>query len=188
MATNTNDSATYLYRLTFANTISAPKKDLPELILDQGAKMEFKDSDREYYLTLGGVKINRKIYQPVEIEAELTLEQKSDNNTSTTPQAPSFSSVTDLLMRRMVKVDLMETSQTSENNGEPEKKLVQTLAWNCFVYEMDPLLKRNGDSTQMYVKLNIFSMDKLMTLNKYSKAYVARKLGCPGNSGCRLFI
>lgn len=177
MATNTNDSATYLYRLTFANTISAPKKDLPELILDQGAKMEFKDSDREYYLTLGGVKINRKIYQPVEIEAELTLEQKSDNNSSTTPQAPSFSSVTDLLMRRMVKVDLMETKQTSENDTAPEKKLVQTLAWNCFVYEMDPLLKRNGDSTQMYVKLNIFSMDKLMTLNKYSKAYVARKLG-----------
>ena len=177
MATNTNDSSVYLYRLTFANTISAPKKDLPELILDQGAKMEFKDSDREYYLTLGGVKINRKIYQPVEIEAELTLEQKSDNNTSTTPQAPSFSSVTDLLMRRMVKVDLMETSQTAENDAEPEKKLVQTLAWNCFVYEMDPLLKRNGDSTQMYVKLNIFSMDKLMTLNKYSKAYVARKLG-----------
>lgn len=177
MATNTNDSSVYLYRLTFANTISAPKKDLPELILDQGAKMEFKDSDREYYLTLGGVKINRKIYQPVEIEAELTLEQKSDNNTSTTPQAPSFSSVTDLLMRRMVKVDLMETKQTSENDTAPEKKLVQTLAWNCFVYEMDPLLKRNGDSTQMYVKLNIFSMDKLMTLNKYSKAYVARKLG-----------
>ena len=177
MATNTNDSATYLYRLTFANTISAPKTELPELILDQGAKMEFKDSDREYYLTLGGVKINRKIYQPVEIEAELTLEQKSDNNSSTTPQAPSFSSVTDLLMRRMVKVDLMETKQTSENDTAPEKELVQTLAWNCFVYEMDPLLKRNGDSTQMYVKLNIFSMDKLMTLNKYSKAYVARKLG-----------
>ena len=177
MATNTNDSSVYLYRLTFANTISAPKKDLPELVLDQGAKMEFKDSDREYYLTLGGVKINRKIYQPVEIEVELTLEQKSDNNTSTTPQAPSFSSVTDLLMRRMVKVDLMKTGQTSENNTEPEKELVQTLAWNCFVYEMDPLLKRNGDSTQMYVKLNIFSMDKLMTLNKYSKAYVARKLG-----------
>lgn len=85
MATNTNDSSVYLYRLTFANTISAPKKDLPELVLDQGAKMEFKDSAREYYLTLGGVKINRKIYQPVEIEVELTLEQKSDNNTSTTP-------------------------------------------------------------------------------------------------------
>ena len=34
MATNTNDSSVYLYRLTFANTISAPKKDLPELILD----------------------------------------------------------------------------------------------------------------------------------------------------------
>ena len=177
MATNTNDSSVYLYRLTFANTISAPKKDLPELVLDQGKKNGFKDSDREYYLTLRGVKINRKIYQPVEIEAELTFEQKTDNNSSTNPQAPSFSSVTDLLMRRMVKVDLMETSQTTENNAEPEMKLVQILAWNCFVYEMDPLLKRNGDSTQMYVKLNIFSMDKLMTLNKYSKAYVARKLG-----------
>ena len=177
MATNTNDSSVYLYRLTFANTITAPKTNLTALVLDQGEKSVFKDSDREYSLTLRGVKINRKIYQPVEIEVELTFEQNTDNNSSTTPQAPSFSSVTALLMRRMVTVDLMKPKQTSENNTAPEKELVQTLAYNCFVYEMDPLLKRNGDSTQMYVKLNIFSMDKLMTLNKYSKAYVGRKLG-----------
>ena len=51
------------------------------------------------------------------------------------------------------------------------------IAKNCYVFEVNPQLKRDTKGAKMYVKLNIFSMDKLMTLNKYSKAYVARKLG-----------
>ena len=54
---------------------------------------------------------------------------------------------------------------------------VYTIAENCYVYELDPQLRRFNNSKKLFVKLNIFSMDKLMTLNKYSKAYVARKLG-----------
>ena len=173
MATGNNQSAVYLYRLTFKNTITAPEKELKELIMDQGARNVGKDEEREYYLTLGGVKINRKIYQPLEIEAELTIEQKSGSTT----QAPSFSNVSTLLLRRMVKLELMKTEQTSDNNEEPEKILVQEIARNCYVYEIDPQLKRNNNGMQMYVKMSIFSMDKLMTLNQYSKAYVARKLG-----------
>ena len=173
MATGDNKSAVYLYRLTFNNTITAPEKELKELIMDQGARNVGKDEEREYYLTLGGVKINRKIYQPLEIEAELTIEQKSGSTT----QAPSFSNVSTLLLRRIVKLELMETQQTSENDEEPERKVVQEIARNCYVYEIDPQLKRNNNGMQMYVKMNIFSMDKLMTLNQYSKAYVARKLG-----------
>ncbi len=103
MATGNNQSAVYLYRLTFKNTITAPEKELKELIMDQGARNVGKDEEREYYLTLGGVKINRKIYQPLEIEAELTIEQKSGSTT----QAPSFSNVSTLLLRRMVKLELM---------------------------------------------------------------------------------
>ena len=62
------------------------------------------------------------------------------------------------------------------------------LAQNYYVHEVNPQLKRDSDGLIMYIKLQIFSMDKLMTLNKYSKAYVARKLG----SGilmpeCRMF-
>ena len=173
MATGDKKSAVYLYRLTFNNTITAPEKELKELIMDQGARNVGKDEEREYYLTLGGVKINRKIYQPLEIEAELTIEQKS----GTTTQVPSFSNVSTLLLRRIVKLELMETQQTSENDEEPERKVVQEIARNCYVYEIDPQLKRNNNGMQMYVKMNIFSMDKLMTLNQYSKAYVARKLG-----------
>ena len=173
MATGNNQNAVYLYRLTFKNTITAPEKELKELIMDQGARNVGKDEEREYYLTLGGVKINRKIYQPLEIEAELTIEQKSGSTT----QAPSFSNVSTLLLRRMVKLELMKTEQTSDNNEEPEKILVQEIARNCYVYEIDPQLKRNNNGMQMYVKMSIFSMDKLMTLNQYSKAYVARKLG-----------
>ena len=173
MATGDKKSAVYLYRLTFNNTITAPEKELKELIMDQGARNVGKDEEREYYLTLGGVKINRKIYQPLEIEAELTIEQKS----GTTTQVPSFSNVSTLLLRRIVKLELMETQQTSENDEEPERKVVQEIARNCYVYEIDPQLKRNNNGMQMYVKMNIFSMDKLMTLNQYSKAYVACKLG-----------
>ena len=65
----------------------------------------------------------------------------------------------------------MSTANTSGNAK------TYTIADNCFIYEVEPQLLRDVNGTKMCVKLHIFSMDKLMTLNQYSKAYVARKLG-----------
>ena len=165
----------FYYRLTFGNVIASTGKQLEELTLNQGDRTEISDGSNNYYMVLCGVKVNRKIYQPTEIEAELNLTQETtdaQNQKKTT--APKFSDIKGYLLQREVSLDIVDKEE-KDKDGKP---LTYNVAKNCYVYEMTPQLKRDvNGGTKMYVKLSIFSLDKLMTLNKYSKAYVARKLG-----------
>jgi uncharacterized protein involved in type VI secretion and phage assembly len=160
--THTDRQQPVIFRLTLGNVIFA--KGPGELVLDQNIQKLFKDreTNASYYIMLRSVKMNRKIYQPTEIECELDFMLQTINTSGAEEMtAPSFKAVTDMFLRRRVKLEVGS----------------YTLAENCYVFEVNPMLKRDTNGTKMYVKLNIFSMDKLMTLNKYSKAYVARKLG-----------
>ena len=132
------------------------------------------DDNRNYYMLLCGVKVNRKIYQPTEIEAELDFtHETTDAQNKKKSTAPKFSDIKGYLLQREVTVDIVDNDK-KDKDGKP---VTYNVAKNCYVFEMTPQLQRDVDGTKMYVKLSIFSMDKLMTLNKYSKAYVARKLG-----------
>lgn len=167
-----------IYRLSFGNTITSPNQNLKTLLIEQGLQKEFSDGSNSYYLTLRGIKVNRKIYQPTEIEAEVDFMQKTtDAAGKETTEAPSFSDVTALLLNRQVKVEILHVDRVINTTKTLEYIDSSTVAENCYVYELNPQLKHDVNGSKMYVKLNIFSMDKLMTLNKYSKAYVARKLG-----------
>ena len=172
-------SANFVFILTFGNRITEPKKDLPTLTLTQKEQITVTDQNRQsYYLTLNGVKVNKKIYRPCHIEAELDFTQQTKDTTGTeATKSPPFKEVAGLLRQRQVKVELLkvDNGSTLEQSRATNKTIL--VAENCYVYELDPQLKRDIDGTKLFVKLNIFSMDKLMTLNKYSKAYVARKLG-----------
>ena len=164
----------FIYRLTFGKVIATTGDQPKELLLDQGARTTISDGKNSYYVTLCGVKVNRKIYQPTEIEAELDFTQETtdaQNQKETT--APKFSDIKGFLLQREVTLDIAD-QEKKDDDGNP---LTYGVARNCYVYEMTPQLKRDVNGTKMYVKLSIFSVDKLMTLNKYSKAYVARKLG-----------
>ena len=164
----------FIYRLTFGNVIATTGDQPKELLLDQGARTTISDGKNSYYVTLCGVKVNRKIYQPTEIEAELDFTQETtdaQNQKETT--APKFSDIKGFLLQREVTLDIAD-QEKKDDDGNP---LTYGVARNCYVYETTPQLKRDVNGTKMYVKLSIFSVDKLMTLNKYSKAYVARKLG-----------
>ena len=175
MGTESKTNALLFYRLTFGNVIANVEKQPPMLQLEHGSGKKVSDGDKEYFVVLCGVKINRKIYQPTEIEAELDItETITDTSGKTTGSAPKFSDVRDFLLQREVSLDILEMERTSQALVCKE---IHTIATNCYVYELTPQLKNEGSTTKMYVKLSIFSMDKLMTLNKYSKAYVARKLG-----------
>ena len=175
MGTESKTNALLVYRLTFGNVIANVEKQPPMLQLEHGSGKKVSDGDKEYFVVLCGVKINRKIYQPTEIEAELDItETITDTSGKTTGSAPKFSDVRDFLLQREVSLDILEMERTSQALVCKE---IHTIATNCYVYELTPQLKKEGSTTKMYVKLSIFSMDKLMTLNKYSKAYVARKLG-----------
>ena len=168
--------SSFVYRLTFGNKITNPKTELDKLQLEQSVLKNFKDkkSDITYSIVLHGVKVNKKIYQPCEIEVELDYMQVTGENTS---KAPSFQAVSSMFFERQVKLEIVHLNREKDTTKTTEYGSSYTVAENCYVYELNPLLKRDTNGTKMYVKLNIFSMDKLMTLNKYSKAYVARKLG-----------
>ena len=181
MATNNDNvrkNAYYIYRLTLGDMIlSKSNSTLDDLVLEQRSNVTFVDNDTnlKYNVTLNGVKVNKKIYQPTEIEAELDFTPKDDGVVA----PPSMEAVSALLLQRHVTLELLHMNFETIN-GElqnTETGDTYTIAENCYVYELDPQLRRFNNSKKLFVKLNIFSMDKLMTLNKYSKAYVARKLG-----------
>ena len=177
MGTDSTKKNLFIYRLTFGDVIAYDNdpKQMAKLEINQGVRKEISDGTNSYYLLLLGIKVNRKIYQPTEIEAELDITQitvgLSNLEESTAPQ---FDDVRNLLLQRQVSLDILEVDRIT---GILVDKAPMNIAKNCYVYEMTPQLQRDVDGTKMYVKLSIFSMDKLMTLNKYSKAYVARKLG-----------
>ena len=167
----------FVYILTLGNTITAPSKNLEVLELIQEESVTVTDKEGlSYFLNLNGVKINKKIYEPNEIEVELIFRQVT-NDTSKPVRAPSFSEVSDLLLQRQAKVEILKVPGESTFEQARSTNSTFTIAESYYVFEVDPMLKRESDGTIMTVKMSIFSMDKLMTLNKYSKAYVARKLG-----------
>ena len=177
---NVQKNAYFIYRLTLGDKILSKDKSAPtleDLVLEQRNSVTFMDNDTKlkYEVTLCGVKVNKKIYQPTEIEAELNFTPKDEGVVA----PPSMEAVSALLLQRQVKLELMHMNFETVNDQlqNTETGNVYTIAENCYVYELDPQLRRFNNSKKLFVKLNIFSMDKLMTLNKYSKAYVARKLG-----------
>ena len=154
-----------------------------KLVQGIGVLMDNSADSSTYYVTLRGVKVNKKIYQPTEIEAEVDFTlQTNDTSGHDSTKVPSFEVASSLFMRREVKLEIIESIKSSTSGNpvitETDKNTnVYPVAKSCFVYEVFPKLKCDSNGKKMYVKLNIFSMDKLMTINKYSKAYVARKLG-----------
>lgn len=102
-------------------------------------------------LDLHALRFNRKLYQPGEIEAEISIKP-----------ALAVSDVVTAFLNQKVELTLVSASKTIANN--------------YYVHELLPQ-KKKGDDTILYIKLLIYSMDKVMTLDKYSKVYVGKKLG-----------
>ena len=63
----------FFYRLIFGNIIDLDGDQPQELMLEQGSQKKISDGKNNYLLLLCGIKVNRKIYQPTEIEAELDI-------------------------------------------------------------------------------------------------------------------
>ena len=168
-------NALYVYRLAFGNSVMDPGTNLEAVTLEQSTLLDVSDANNNTYsIVLHGVKVNKKIYQPTEIEVEMDFMQKGANDTTT---APTFKAVSAMFLQRQVKVFLVHVNRELNKTNTLDYGNIYTVAENCYVYELNPQLRRDTNGTKMFVKLKIFSMDKLMTLNKYSKAYVASKLG-----------
>jgi hypothetical protein len=95
------------YSLSFKNSITAPAENLEELVLNQGVGVEVEEDENLYTLTLKWVKVNKKLYQPLEIEAELFfMQQIVDPTGKQSTKAPSFFAVTSLLLQRQVELKI----------------------------------------------------------------------------------
>lgn len=102
-------------------------------------------------LTLNSLKYKKKVYEPCEILASINLVS------STT--LPTNAEVVNAFLNQLVDVKINTTD----------------IAINYFVYKVRPIFC--GTSSQsMTVELGIYSPDKLMTLDKYSRAYTAKRL------------
>lgn len=117
--------------------------------------MSFGNSS--YKVTLLRMKYKKKVYEPCEILAELRIDGIARN-----------SEVVATFLNQ--KVDMEVEYETAD-----KKKKSVTIATNYFVYKVRPVFNVTS-STTMTVELGIYSADKMMTLDKYSRAYTAKKL------------
>ena len=167
---------TFSYKLTLGNTIDNEAKD--SLELEQRDKKSITIGEKSYKIALNGVKFNRKIYQPGEIEAEILInEDLTGKDKIFATEVPTSSETKSLFMMRQVTLQVIQKdddgNQVNTENPDDNK-----IAINYYVHELNPqLLKQASGGLTLAVKLTAYSMDKVMTLDKYSKVYVAKKLG-----------
>ena len=151
--------STYLYKLYLGNSIEKFSTPIDAIELEQLGKVVVKHKNVDYTLAMQGVKVDRKVYQPGKIEVEISAE----GTTEPTPEV-----LEQLLQKRIAKLVVSNDTQKS----------TFIVAENYYVQEVIPQFVRQASgSNQIYVKLIIYSVDKLMTLSKYSRVHVAKKLG-----------
>lgn len=127
----------------------------------------FNISKTETEVTIGTVStlvsldyltFNRQIYKPNEIIADIQL--KEDNIT-----------MNDLQIFLQTKVQLTLSYNYTDSNGQ--QKSGNKDFSDFYVYKLLPLKQANKS---LYVRLYIYSLDHQLTLKKYSRTYVAKKL------------
>ena len=139
--------------------------EIPPLHAKQNVFIKIKDKD--YYIVLTGLKFTRKVYEPGLIEAEVTIRPNGGN-----VDLPTFSDVNDLFVRRQAELTLVDITKATTAGNDYE----ETIAKHYYVYMINPQIAANNGNMEMYVKLTIYSYDKLMAVDKYCKAFTAKKL------------
>ena len=154
------DTKEYKYELSLEGKINETNPDTSILnIID--SKTSIAIGSKNSNICLNGVKFFRKIYEPGLIEAEVSISRINKKDT-----LPSMGEIKNLFIKRQAKLTITPT----------DTKVKETIAKNYFVYMVNPVLTSNNGASEYFVKLTIHSIDKLMAINKYSKAYVSRKL------------
>ena len=125
--------------------------------------------DREMNFTIGDVIFNRKIFQPNEIKATVKIQPYIDKDSSKNGKLPDLSTIRKMFLNKPVE---LEIGVYENDSSTPSEKIN---AQNYYIYTLQPRYKNNSSSTEVEVSLIIKSLDHLMTLNKYSQAYLARK-------------
>lgn len=133
------------------------------------SNLEMSFNGTSYKVNLLNLKYKKKVYEPCEILAELNIDANSQTvNNVKTYTLPKNSEVVDTLLNQKVE---MEVEYTKSDKSTASF----SVATNYFVYKVRPIFN-GSSSSSMTVELGIYSADKLMTLDKYSRAYTAKRL------------
>lgn len=124
----------------------------------ESATTTFGDSQNVFKVSMESITYTKRIFAPCEIHTVLSVTAKD----SSTKTMPTIGDLQDAFSRKIVTL----------KDGETE------LASNYFVFKMKPSIpKASQDTAALKVELLIFSLDKLLTVDKYCNAFTAKQLG-----------
>ena len=125
----------------------------------------------------------KKVYEPCQILANLqvgVVQHRTDVKTHvTTTYTNGTKNVEEKTDEGDFKpVEMIDSEKINLLKGASvELEIDNTkVAQNYFIYKVRSSYRMVSGKTSLFVELTIFSRDKLMTLDKYSRAYTARKL------------
>lgn len=176
----------YDYRLFFGKNIKNPMTEVTEIPPLHAKQNFYIEIDKvKYSIVLSGLKFTRKVYEPGIIEAEVSI-KSAETTGENVGKIPTFNQVEALLMDRQIEltivdIDKFKAKPTGQNEEEQAQKTIDdksetSIAKNYYVYMINPQIATNSGAKEMFVKLTIHSFDKLMDIDKYCKAYTAKKL------------
>ena len=171
MATETIKTKTVIdtfdYRLYLGPNIKNPSKpvlEIPPLHARQNTYVVM--DDKKFSIVLSGLKFTRKVYAPGLIEAEITIIPVENDKKEL--KELSFGDLEGMFENRQVELTIVDTSKKTDNE--------EVIAKNYYVYLINPQIVPSNNVMNMFVKLTIHSFDKLMTIDKYCKAFTTKKL------------
>ena len=116
---------------------------------------EDKKGSRKFLLALTDFSLHKKMYQPTEIIAQISI-------TSASGIDKDYKSISRKVLEKMFKLAKVAVSEGKFNVGD-----------NFYVFEVLP----QYFEASMVVTLKIYSLDKLMTLQETSRTFVGKRLG-----------
>ena len=134
-------------------------------------------------VTLTKLEYKKKVYEPCQILANLqvgVVQDRTDvKTTDTTTLADGKTNVEEKTEKGHFKpIEMIDSEKINLLKGASVELEIDNnkVAQNYFIYKVRSSYRTVSGKTSLFVELTIFSRDKLMTLDKYSRAYTARKL------------
>lgn len=136
-----------------------------------------------YEVTLTKLEYRKKVYEPCQILANLqvgVVQERTDVKTVVTTTYTDGKTGTDTTIDKghFKPVEMVGNDQINLIKGKTVELEIDnnTIAKNYYVHKVRSVYKTVSGKTSLFVELTIFSRDKLMTLDKYSRAYTAKRL------------
>ena len=128
-------------------------------LTNNGTESTFDGVNTKYSVTLKNIEFHKKMYAPGEIIADLQISGTTTTGGQTTNVTMSCADLDTVFKKKEVTLE--------EGSGN-------IVAKSYYVHEIVPRREKGSDSR--FATLKIYSPDKLWTLDKYSRSYVAKRL------------